>query len=825
MHFFTRILVLLLASLVSVAYGQSIPRAGTRFTFAVPEGADRIWVITTPSTLTLNVLSPHDGNGVVWSPSGVMIPFTFTANQATVVNLPYSLMTLHDLGKSQKGIIVRTTQPVNLAFHNALDYAGEATQIWPDEALDTNYLVPGWGLWNDVQENNRSQITVVATENNTTVTVTPSVNCIGGELKGVPSTMTLQRGECYIIKADTSGLPVVTSLFGSRISSDKPVSVLTSTTCAYVPLENQACNEIIDHLLPLKNVGTEFYVSTPVEVGHKCRVLFISETPDFFVFTPGSTALSKNGRAELSINQPSRFQTSAPVQCYLLTEGSWSYSFSDPSIVTVLPVDKYHDSLLWYSPRILTETIPLYHFASVIYPTANKDEIFVDNNAIGLYPNTVEIAGTPMSAAMISVREGVHRINSPVPVYGTAYGFFTADAYSFVITGKGPRIVIDSPAVNLRTSFPDGKTCEVFTGTVFLEEGFQIPDDAHQFRLTVTYDPAAVRLVQAIPTGLLAAQTVTLDTSVPGVITAYAHSYPTAIVGTGELLSISFYGIRPGPTSVMSRISISQLEFTHLEVAAHARIDTFNIAQTRYNAQAAMTVLIPDVILGDETIAHVIIDDPLNGLFNEVRIRISYDHDLLTLVENGVLLPSTKLVDWTPVINKIDHRTDEIVFTPTTSSFIEGNGTLVRLRFQSYVSRYDTTTVAASASFTSTDLCPLDVEGVYTGNLFEGIDSCSIPSIRNAFRSLPMEFLDATPNPTTGTIDAFIRHSLAQGDAVNIHLADMAGKRVWTSPTTIPSAPEAHLLITFPSWVASGTYMLSLEAAGYTVSRQIALKR
>src|SRR5688572_9703265 len=310
-----------------------------------------------------------------------------------------------------------------------------------------------------------------------------------------------------------------------------------------------------------------------------------------------------------------------------------------------------------------------------------------------------------MSAAMISLREGVHSINSPVPVFGTAYGFFTADAYSFVIMGKGPRIDIDTPEVRLRSSFRDCKTCEVFTGTVYLEEGFQVPEDAHRFRLTVTYDPAAVRLVQAVPTGLLAAQTVTLDTSVPGVITAYALSDPAAIVGTGELLSISFYGKRAGPFAVTSRMSISQLEFAHLEVAAYAHTDTFDIAQTRYNAQAAMSVLIPDVILGEQTIAHVLIDDPVNGLFKEVRVRISYDHDLLTLQD--VLLPSTKLVDWTYTTTKIDYRTDEFVFTPTTSSFIEGNGTLVRLRFQSYVSRYDTTTVAASASFTSEDLCPL----------------------------------------------------------------------------------------------------------------------
>jgi hypothetical protein len=823
-HFVTRIQVLLLVLLASVALSQGIPRAGTRFTFAIPEGADNVTIIRTPSRIILNVISAHDGEGVVWSPNGTMISFTFKANQVKIVNLPYELILLHDLGKSAKGIIVRTTQPVNLTMHNVLDYAGEATQIWPDAALGTDYLVPGWGLWNDVGENNRTQITVVASENNTTVTVTPTVDCIGGEKKDVPSVMTLQRGECYVIKADTSGEPRRLSLFRSKVSSDKPVSVLSSTTCAYAPLETQACNEILDHLLPYTNIGTEFYVSTPSEVGHKCRILFISETPSFFVFAAGGpTAFASGGRAELSLTDPTLFRTSVPVQCYLVTDGYASHYVSDPSIVTVLPADQYTNDLTWYAPRILSDSSPLINFVSVIYPTANENDVFLDSDPVGLYPNRAAIPGSSMSAAMIAIKEGMHRITSPVPVLGTAYGFLPADAYSFVIMGTGPRIDIDTPDFSVKTLLQNPMTCEVFDGTIALDQGIEATENIYRLRLTLTYDPTAMDLVNVAPTGFLTGLTVTIDTSTPGTIIVDVLSDPDPIVGAGDMLTISFFGKRAGATPISSEVSASQLEFAHLESAHFTGTETITLDESRSTAQVSMSVAIEDVTVGEPTLAHIILNDAVAGVYSEVRIRLSYDHDLLDLVE--VVDPSTQLLGWNRTVQRIDFETDEYIFTPSGSGYLQGPGTLMRFRFESWLTRDDTTTFRTSGTFTSADPCPTDLLGQQGAALFRVLDTCGTPTIRSLLKSAPFEFLEITPNPTTGSVDAFIRHWLQVGDVMKILLADMTGKKLWTTTLALSTAPEAHLLIDFPTWIASGSYMLTLEAAGYAVSRQVLLNR
>src|SRR5690349_4951450 len=118
------ITVLLLCSLGSLSvYAQNgLPTVGTQFTFAIPEGADNLINPATGTTdssqILLYVLSSSEGTGSVWSPSGVSFPFTFCRDTVTTVIIPYRLMHLHDVGKTTKGIIVQTSEPVQLILHD-----------------------------------------------------------------------------------------------------------------------------------------------------------------------------------------------------------------------------------------------------------------------------------------------------------------------------------------------------------------------------------------------------------------------------------------------------------------------------------------------------------------------------------------------------------------------------------------------------------------------------------------------------------------------------------------------------------------------------------
>src|SRR5256885_2123057 len=102
--------------MTEASVAQLLPRAGTHFTFGIPEGADALTGSLESSDLFLNIVSEHSGKGIITSPSGFCQEFSFSSGKVATITLPINLMHLNDLGKTNKGILVRTSQPVNVTL-------------------------------------------------------------------------------------------------------------------------------------------------------------------------------------------------------------------------------------------------------------------------------------------------------------------------------------------------------------------------------------------------------------------------------------------------------------------------------------------------------------------------------------------------------------------------------------------------------------------------------------------------------------------------------------------------------------------------------------
>src|SRR5258706_6465331 len=116
----TKIYILLIGSFFCCAVAASaqnqLPRYGQDFTFGIIEGPERLVGTTLPTHISLTVMSASNGVGNFSSPSGVTGTFTFTAGTPARIDLPNSLIHLDDLGKTNKGILVHTSVPVNLVL-------------------------------------------------------------------------------------------------------------------------------------------------------------------------------------------------------------------------------------------------------------------------------------------------------------------------------------------------------------------------------------------------------------------------------------------------------------------------------------------------------------------------------------------------------------------------------------------------------------------------------------------------------------------------------------------------------------------------------------
>jgi hypothetical protein len=434
--------ILLLLLLVATASAQ-VNGAGTRFLFGLPEGPERISPDETP-TITLRVMSAYRGSGKAIIP-GQVIDFSFEPYKVTSIILPTTItITEPSYSVVNKYVIVTTTQPITLVAHRYMPFAGDATQIFPDSQLGKEYIISSWGIFNDVNENNFTQFVVTGTVPETRVEITPNIAPIGGQA-GVTRTFEIGVGESIIVKADKSTASSERGFSGTKIKATSPVSVITNLTCGYVPLGNQACNEMLDHLLPKSHVDEGFFISPLSDSNHSSRVIFVSDSLHFTVLTGrGILRETFTGWIEMSLTAPEVFSASQKAQCYLVTAGSDIYINSDPSLVTVLPRKDWQDTMVWFAPKLATGQGDLTNYVTIVYPRDQGAEVLLDDKSITSLRMPNDIPQTQMSAIQVPVEVGEHRITSPLPVFAIASGFEIADAYTFLPLGVG-KFIVDVP--------------------------------------------------------------------------------------------------------------------------------------------------------------------------------------------------------------------------------------------------------------------------------------------------------------------------------------------------------------------------------------------
>ncbi|MBK8257461.1 MAG: IgGFc-binding protein [Polyangiaceae bacterium] len=166
---------------------------------------------------------------------------------------------VEDTGRG-KAFHITTDKPV--VAYQILPYGGgpsafsSATLLLPTSAWDTNYIAVNAYKNGTINTNASPLIDILAHEDNTTVTILPKVNIVGGTnvepaTANVKKEYTLQKGEFIQIEQPEE-------LTGSPIQSDKPVGVWGGQSCLFVPLDKNACDSAQQQIPPVKALGNEY---------------------------------------------------------------------------------------------------------------------------------------------------------------------------------------------------------------------------------------------------------------------------------------------------------------------------------------------------------------------------------------------------------------------------------------------------------------------------------------------------------------------------------------------------------------------------------------
>lgn len=129
--------------------------------------------------------------------------------------------------------------------------------------LGTEFVTPFQTSWDNGSyppNQPKSMINIVATENGTTVWITPRTTVVGHPA-GITYSITLNKGQTYTVENVTQATSIAgNNLSGSIIVSDKPIAVTVSDDS--VRSSGGGCRDLMgDQLVPVDVIGTEYIVN------------------------------------------------------------------------------------------------------------------------------------------------------------------------------------------------------------------------------------------------------------------------------------------------------------------------------------------------------------------------------------------------------------------------------------------------------------------------------------------------------------------------------------------------------------------------------------
>jgi hypothetical protein len=344
--------------------------------------------------------------------------------------------------------------------HNA--YTSDGMSIIPPIGWGDDYVVAGYaalfeGTGNYVYDL-PSEFLIVANQDNTSVTITPSAdlrvensngaNCSAMfALKGVPVRFTMNRGQVIQLKTTCTQDCDNFDVTGTRVSSSNPVGVIAGSMCPNIPCDFPYCDHVCEMIPPMRTWAKTYYTlpffqPTGMSATHSAST---------FAVIP-SMALQKIYRMDSSgvpmlycmidsgmspywrndISTASKWFSADP---FLLVQYVNSASYpdnvngqGDPAEVVVSGEEQFFRTSVFQTPPSMGNQTPYTNYVNVIADAKDKN-VRLDGAKLN---SPMQIDGRYVGYRVSNVKTGGHVVTSDsgAGVYVYGYGYDESYAYS-----------------------------------------------------------------------------------------------------------------------------------------------------------------------------------------------------------------------------------------------------------------------------------------------------------------------------------------------------------------------------------------------------------
>ena len=433
----------------------TVTSIGTDFYLTLPDHlcvSSPALCFNTPVTnkLIIAAAAATTGNVVF---NGVTTPFSVAAGGETVITLDPAVVLTTNETVEAKAIHVTALAPVSVHVVSEDATSADGYMGLPTPGLGTNYYVMSYVS----ARYTGSEFAVVATQSNTTVTITPTA---AGASKpaGVAFTVALNAGETYQFQN-----PGNADMTGTHVTADKPIAVFSGHRCSDVPTSVGYCDYLVEELTDVSAWGRTFHTA-PFNGRARYTVRILASQNGTTVTTvpaglvPGT--LNAGQFVELTLTGNVEFVSSAPVQIAQFIRGyaDDTAAKGDPSMVMLTPAEMGMTDAT-FGVHGLAGTS--WNYINVVTETSALANLKLDNVAVNsaLF---APIGGSSIySVGTIPVAPGAHALAGSAPFSALVYDFgisWNAVSYVYPAAARLSAAALSTPSAGAGCGDDDGET-------------------------------------------------------------------------------------------------------------------------------------------------------------------------------------------------------------------------------------------------------------------------------------------------------------------------------------------------------------------------------
>ncbi|XP_052281491.1 uncharacterized protein LOC127878966 isoform X2 [Dreissena polymorpha] len=358
---------------------------------------------------------------------GFLSNLTTGAQSSRVVTLPYSCIAVGN-GVSKKAIHIESDRSISVYAMIREKFSSDGFHALPVTSSSTDFFVMSY-----LPTMGGSEFVIAASEDDTQVDI--HLNFSGAALTfNGRSYSSRDKIRATLQSMDALQLQHSSDLSGTRISSDKPVSVTSGNICADIPHGVSSCDYIVEQMLQVKDWQHEYFTAKLKSRGHN-RLRVLSGTNNNHVNIGGNQVTLNQGETiehVRSEDSATRITATYPVMVMQYCEGTEADSATgDPCMICIPGVNGQSSDYVYETSSPFAA-----HYVTITIGTDDASGLLIDGTVV-LRSDELRIMDSnntkSYSVIRISVSQGQHNIKhiGHAGFAAIVYGFGPYESYGY----------------------------------------------------------------------------------------------------------------------------------------------------------------------------------------------------------------------------------------------------------------------------------------------------------------------------------------------------------------------------------------------------------